>query len=354
MALEQSDTIQPLDFEKSILDMHIQIEELVRMSTETGVDFETEIQNLRVQAAEVNQKLYQHLSPAQKLQVARHPQRPNFLEWVTLLSPNTWIELHGDRAGADDRAILGGIAEVSLNELSLSETPASGHSSVQPEEASSLQPVMIIGMQKGRTMKENLIHNFGMASPEGYRKAMRLFAHAEKFRLPIITLIDTPGAYPGMQGEEHGIGHAIAHNIREMARLTVPVISIVTGEASSGGALGIGVSDRIYMLEHALYTVISPEGCASILWRSAAYASQAADALKITAQDLKTFGIIDDIIEEPIGGAHRDPVLTGQHMQALVQQGLRELLCLPVKQLREQRYQKYRKIGAFEENALIQ
>jgi acetyl-CoA carboxylase carboxyl transferase subunit alpha len=240
-----------------------------------------------------------------------------------MLSPDTWFELHGDRAGADDRAILGGLVEIGS------------------------QPVMLVGTQKGRGMKENLVYNFGMANPEGYRKALRLFQHAEKFKMPIITIIDTPGAYPGIQGEQHGIGQAIAFNIREMARTRVPILSLVTGEASSGGALGIGVADRIYMLEHALYTVISPEGCASILWRSAEYAARAAEALKITAEDLLRFEIIDGIIQEPLGGAHQDPQLTGERILAMLQSGLDELRGRTPEQLIEGRYQKYRKLGEF-------
>jgi acetyl-CoA carboxylase carboxyl transferase subunit alpha len=204
-------------------------------------------------------------------------------------------------------------------------------------------------MQKGRNMNENLVHNFGMANPEGYRKALRLFYHAEKFKMPIITLIDTPGAYPGMDGEQHGIGQAIAFNIREMARLRVPIISLVTGEGASGGALGIGVANRILMMEHALYTVISPEGCASILWRSAEYASKAAEALKITAQDLQQFGMIDGIIEEPLGGAHRDTALAGERVQAALLEQINALASLSADELLIQRYEKFRAIGAFEQ-----
>ncbi len=317
--------IHPLEFEKPLIAMEEKIEELVTMSQKMGLDFEDEIDKLRQQAEDVKSKLYENLSPANRLQIARHPQRPNFLEIVQMLSPDTWIELHGDRGGADDRAIIGGLIEMDG------------------------QPVMIVGTQKGRGMKENLVHNFGMANPEGYRKALRLFYHAEKFNMPVITVIDTPGAYPGLEGEQHGIGQAIAFNIREMARLRVPILSLVIGEASSGGALGIGVANRIYMLEHALYTVISPEGCASILWRSAEYASQAAEALKITAQDLKGFGIIDAIIEEPQGGAHRDPEAAGKRIRKALLTGLADLSDQDPDTLLESRYEKFRKIGAFQE-----
>lgn len=320
-----SDKILPLDFEKPIMAMEEKIEELMRLSQESKIDFTEEIDKLRIQAEEVKGKLYQRLTPAQKLQIARHPQRPNLLETVKAMSPNTWVELRGDRAGTDDRAIIGGIIEL-----------ASG-------------PVMVIGTQKGRGMKENLTHNFGMANPEGYRKALRLFQHAEKFKMPVLTVVDTPGAYPGIAGEQHGIGQAIALNIREMARLRVPIISVVTGEGASGGALGIGVANRIYMLEHALYTVISPEGCASILWRSAEYASRAAEALKITAQDLLRFGIADGIIDEPQGGAHHDPLFAAQRIIETVERGFSELKGLSADQLLDDRYAKFRKIGAFQE-----
>jgi len=323
-----SEKILPLEFEKPIMAMEEKIEELMRLSQDNQIDFTAEIAKLRTQAEEVRNKLYHRLTPSQKLQVARHPQRPNLLETVKMMSPNTWVELRGDRAGTDDRAIIGGIIEL----------PNSG-------------PVMVVGTQKGRGMKENLSYNFGMANPEGYRKALRLFQHAEKFKMPVLTLVDTPGAYPGIAGEQHGIGQAIAFNIREMARLRVPIISVVTGEGASGGALGIGVANRIYMLEHALYTVISPEGCASILWRSAEYASRAAEALKITAQDLLAFGIADGIIPEPEGGAHYDPATSSQRILETVEQALTELKAIPSDQLPVDRYNKFRKIGAFQEKS---
>jgi acetyl-CoA carboxylase carboxyl transferase subunit alpha len=321
-----SDKILPLEFEKPIMAMEEKIEELMRLSQDNQIDFSDEISKLRAQAEEVKSKLYQNLTPSQKLQIARHPQRSNFLETITALSPNVWIEMRGDRAGTDDRAILGGIIELSSG------------------------PVMVVGTQKGRGMKENLTHNFGMANPEGYRKALRLFTHAEKFKMPVLTVVDTPGAYPGIAGEQHGIGQAIAYNIREMARLRVPIISVVTGEGASGGALGIGVANRIYMLEHALYTVISPEGCASILWRSAEYASKAAEALKITAQDLLAFDIVDGIIQEPEGGAHHDPALMTQRILETVEGAIAELKGFNPEKLLNDRYDRFRKIGAFQES----
>jgi acetyl-CoA carboxylase carboxyl transferase subunit alpha len=316
-------TVQPLDFEKPLLALETQMNVLETMAQERGVDFEVDLNRLRQQAEEVRKGLYANLSPAQRLQIARHPQRPNTLEVIKMLSPETWVELHGDRAGSDDRAIVGGLIDLAG------------------------KPAVIVGTQKGRGIKENLLHNFGMANPEGYRKALRLFQHAEKFNMPIITLIDTPGAYPGKEGEQHAIGQAIATNIREMARLRVPILSVVMGEASSGGALGIGVANKIYMLEHAQYTVISPEGCASILWRSADFASQAAEALKITAQDLYRFGICDEIVQEPLGGAHYNPELLGQQLRQQLIEGLAELSAMDGEALRTQRYQKFRRLGAF-------
>ncbi len=322
--VEASQEVTPLPFEQPLVNLQDKIDELASAGDDLSVDMNAELTRLRKQAADVKEKLYSDITPANRLQIARHPQRPNFLELVRAISPNTWIELHGDRGGSDDRAIIGGIGEIDG------------------------RPVMLVGTQKGRGMKENLHHNFGMANPEGYRKALRLFQHAEKFNMPIITMIDTPGAYPGMDGEEKGIGQAIAFNIREMARLKVPVISVVLGEASSGGALGIGVANKIYMLEHALYTVISPEGCASILWRSAEHAARAADALKITADDLMAFGIADGKITEPFGGAHHQPKVLANRLQIALKEGLSDLASASGEELVEQRYQKYRHIGAYE------
>jgi acetyl-CoA carboxylase carboxyl transferase subunit alpha len=319
---QATEKIQPLEFEKPLIQLQKEIDKLEKTDASA---YEADAQRLREQLNEMQERLYDTLTPAQKLQIARHPQRVNTLEVIQGLSLETWFELHGDRMGKDDRAIVGGIIE--LNN----------------------QPIMVLGTQKGRTMKENLVHNFGMANPEGYRKALRLFQHAEKFKMPVLTLIDTPGAYPGMEGEQHAIGHAIALNIREMSRLNVPIISIVMGEASSGGALGIGISNHIYMLEHAQYTVISPEGCASILWRDAAFATQAAEALKITAQDLKTFGICDAIIPEPRGGAHYDRLQTIENIREQVTAGLNELNTMDAETLKAQRFEKFRALGAFSE-----
>jgi acetyl-CoA carboxylase carboxyl transferase subunit alpha len=321
---------EPFDFEKPIITIQEKIEELVRIIEETGLDFREEIDKLSKQAAQFREELYHNLKPKEKLQIARHPQRPNTLEIVRHLSPDMWFELHGDRAGMDDNALVGGLMEFNG------------------------RPMVVVGMQKGRNMKENLTYNFGMPNPEGYRKAQRLFYHANKFGMPILTLIDTPGAYPGIAAEQHGVGIAIAENIREMARMRVPIVSIVLGEGCSGGALGIGVANEIYMLEHSVYTVISPEGCASILWRSAEHAAQAAEAMKITAQDLLSFGMIEGIIPEPLGGAHTDPEFMMTALADTLGNSLEHLSSLSPEELVEQRYQKFRKIGAFEESKLVQ
>ena len=250
-----------LEFEKPLLEIQEKIQELRKISESSGMDVSEQIKNFEEQANEYKKELYANLTPAQRLQIARHSDRPNFLDYIKLITTD-FIELHGDREGTDDRAIIGGIAKINN------------------------QSVVIIGTQKGKTTKENLIYNFGMPQPQGYRKALRLFYHANKFNLPIVTLIDTPGAYPGMKAEETAQGTAIAVNLREMAKLEVPIIAVITGEGCSGGALGLAVADRVYMLEHAYYTVISPEGCASILWRDASKADVEAKELKITSEDL--------------------------------------------------------------------
>jgi len=311
-----------LDFEKPIIDIQNKIEELRLLSESSGLDLEDQIETFEKQAEDKKKELYSTLKPSQKLQIARHSERPKFLDFVNLMCED-FIELHGDREGMDDRAIIGGIAKFSG------------------------KPVMIIGIQKGKSTKENLEYNFGMPQPQGYRKALRLFKHANKFRMPIITLIDTPGAYPGIKAEETGQGAAIAMNLREMSKLSVPVISIITGEGCSGGALGLAVSNSVMMLEHAYYTVISPEGCASILWRDAAKFADAAEALKITSKDLLELGIIDEEIPEPIGGAHADYNETAVAMKSAISKALDSLLKLSADELRAQRYEKFRKIGRF-------
>lgn len=320
--MECNMSIVTLDFEKPILEIQDKIEELKKISMESGMDLNKEIETFEKQAADYKKELYSTLSPSQKLQIARHPERPNFLDYVNLIFED-FVEFHGDREGLDDRAIIGGMARIN------------GRS------------VMVVGTMKGKSTKENLEYNFGMPQPEGYRKALRLFKHANKFNIPIVTIVDTPGAYPGISAEEKGQGSAIALNLREMAKLTVPVISIVSGEGCSGGALGIAVANKVFLLEHAYYTVISPEGCASILWRDATKSSEAAEALKITAQDLLKFEIIDGMINEPIGGAHTDYQATALEMKNAISSSLEELSRYSKDELKAQRYDKFRKMGCF-------
>lgn len=311
-----------LEFEKPILEIENEINKLKEMSEASGLDLSSQIQDFEEQAQNRKKELYSKLKPSQKLQIARHPERPKFLDYIELIFDN-FIEFHGDREGMDDRAIIGGIAKLSD------------------------KPVMVIGIQKGKTTKENLEYNFGMPQPQGYRKALRLFKHANKFNLPIITLIDTPGAYPGIKAEETGQGAAIAMNLREMSKLNVPIISIITGEGCSGGALGLAVANRVMMLEHAYYTVISPEGCASILWRDAARYAEAAEALKITSKDLLELGIIDEEIKEPLGGAHSDYSLMAENIKSSLIKSLEELSKKSSDKLKEERYEKFRKMGKF-------
>ena len=313
-----------LDFEKPIVEIQNKIDELKKMSEESGMDLNNQIETFEQQAQDYKKELYSKLKPSQKLQIARHPERPKFLDYVNLMC-DEFIELHGDREGMDDRAIIGGIAKIDG------------------------KPLMIIGIQKGRNTKENLEYNFGMPQPQGYRKALRLFNHANKFNLPIVTLIDTPGAYPGIKAEETGQGVAIAVNLREMAKLNVPIISIITGEGCSGGALGLAVANRVMMLEHAYYTVISPEGCASILWRDAARFADAAEALKITSKDLLEFDIIDEEISEPLGGAHTNYAEVTNNMKSSIMNALDELSKKSSEELRNERYDKFRKMGRFVE-----
>ena len=314
-----------LDFEKPIMEIQEKIEELKKISVESGMDLDKEIETFEQQADDYKKELYSNLKPSQKLQIARHPERPNFLDYVHHMCED-FIELHGDREGMDDRAIIGGLAKIDG------------------------KPVMIIGPMKGKSTKENLEYNFGMPQPQGYRKALRLFKHANKFNIPIVTIIDTPGAYPGISAEETNQGGAIAVNLREMAKLEVPVIAIISGEGCSGGALGLAVADKVFLLEHAYYTVISPEGCASILWRDASKASEAADALKITAPDLMKFDIIDGAIKEPLGGAHHDYKAVADEMKKTITDSLNELKQLSKADLKKKRYEKFRKMGAFLEN----
>ena len=311
-----------LEFEKPLYEIEEKIKELKKISESSGMDVSDQVELFEKHALEYKKELYYKLNPEQRLQIARHSDRPTFLDYVKLMTTD-FIEMHGDREGTDDRAIIGGIAKIGD------------------------QNVVIIGTQKGKTTKENLIYNFGMPQPQGYRKALRLFYHANKFNLPIVTLIDTPGAYPGMKAEETAQGTAIAVNLREMAKLGVPIIAVITGEGCSGGALGLAVADKVFMLEHSYYTVISPEGCASILWRDASKADVAAEALKITSEDLLKLEIIDGIVKEPLGGAHNDYEMIGKNLQETILKAINELKNETPSKLKEERYNKFRRMGVF-------
>ena len=313
-----------LDFERDIVEIQEQIDKLLDLAERRGIDVSDEVSVLRDKLQDLKQQTYDNLTPMEQVQVARHPERPYTLDYIQRIFTD-WVELHGDRNFRDDEAIVGGWAR--LGDRS----------------------VMIVGQQKGRDMKENLRRNFGMPHPEGYRKALRLMRQAEKFGRPVICFIDTPGAYPGIGSEERGIGEAIAFNLREMSRLTVPVVAAVIGEGMSGGALGIGITDRILMLEHAIYSVISPEGCAAILWRSAEHKEKAATALRLTAEDLVELGVCDEIVPEPTGGAHTDWDGAAERLSAALGKTLDELSKLSTKKLLEQRWSKYEAIGDWRE-----
>ena len=311
-----------LPFERPVVELQKKIQEL-QASSENGIDLSGEVKSLEKKMEKALKEIFDNLTPWQRVQVARHPLRPYTLDYVKYLTED-FIELHGDRHFSDDRAIVAGFAKWDGKER-----------------------VCIVGHQKGRDTKENLMRSFGSAHPEGYRKAIRVMRLAEKAGLPILSFIDTPGAYPGIGAEERGQAEAIAYNLREMADLSVPIMVVVIGEGGSGGALGIGVGDRIFVLENAYYSVISPEGCAAILWKETARAPDAAKALKLTAQDLLELGVIDEIIPEPLGGAHRDFEATAENIRAVVSRTLTELKGIPKKELPELRYQKFRKMGIF-------
>lgn len=313
-----------LDFEQSVAELETKIEELRFVQTDSAVDITDEIDRLRAKTETQLKDIYAKLTPWQISQVARHPQRPYTLDYLAAIFTD-FHELHGDRSFADDPAIVGGLARLNG------------------------QTVMVIGHQKGRDLKERTFRNFGMPRPEGYRKALRLMKLAEKFEIPVITFIDTPGAYPGIGAEERGQSEAIGRNLMEMAGLRVPIIPVVIGEGGSGGALAIAVGDTLLMLQYSVYSVISPEGCASILWKSADKAPEAAETLGITAQRLKTLGLIDKIIPEPLGGAHRDPEqMAGALKRALVE-SLRSFQGVSAQELVEKRYERIRALGKFKE-----
>ena len=311
-----------LDFEKPLVELEEQIEQIRQLAKDSEVDVSQQLLQLETLAARRREEIFSHLTPAQKIQVARHPQRPSTLDYIQVMT-DEFIELHGDRRGSDDQALVGGVGRIGD------------------------QGVVLLGHQKGRDTKENVARNFGMASPGGYRKAMRLIEHADRFRLPILSFIDTPGAYAGLLAEEQGQGEAIAVNLREMFRLRVPIIATVIGEGGSGGALGIGVADRLLMFQHSVYTVASPEACASILWRDAGKAPVAAEALKITAADLLKLGLIDAVIPEPSGGNHWAPLQAAENLRSAVLQNLSELQALSEQEVMDQRYSKFRRMGRF-------
>jgi len=316
-----------LDFERPIEDLDLKMDELKRISDGKDVDLSGEIKKLEKKIRDLRSEIFSSLTPWQKTLVARHPDRPYTLDYINFFASD-FIELHGDRRFADDPAIVAGLAKI--NGI----------------------PVVIAGHQKGRGTKERISRNFGQPHPEGYRKALRVMKLAERFKRPVITLIDTPGAYPGIGAEERGQAEAIAVNLMEMSRLRTPIISIVIGEGGSGGALALGVADRLFMLEHASYSVISPEGCAAILWRKnselgPADFSRAADALKLTAQDLLQFKVIDGIIPEPLGGAHRDPEAMAKNISETILAAFEELKSKTAGKLIEERYKRFRKIGSF-------
>jgi acetyl-CoA carboxylase carboxyl transferase subunit alpha len=310
-----------LDFEKPIEELEKNLQKCYEIAKETGID--AGCKKIEKEIEKKQKEIFKNLTPWQRVQLSRHPNRPFVLDYIKALAGDTFLELHGDRNFADDKAMIGGLGKIGD------------------------QTYMFIGMQKGRNTKERKYRNFGMANPEGYRKALRLMKMAEKFGIPVVTLIDTPGAYPGIEAEERGQGEAIARNILEMTQLETPIITIIIGEGASGGALGIGVGDRVYMLENTWYSVISPESCSSILWRSWEHKEKAAEALKLTSTDMKKLGLIDDIIKEPVGGAHRKPEETYQQVANKIIETYIELKDIPKDQLVQQRMDKYAKMGEF-------
>ena len=315
-----------LDFEKPVVELEEKIQELKGRSGDRGLPAREEIADLERKAESLRREVYANLTPYQRVQLARHPRRPYTLDYIERCFTQ-WTELHGDRHFGDDPAIVAGLAL--LDE----------------------RPAMVIGQQKGRDTRENLLRRFGMPNPEGYRKALRLMKLAERFGLPVVTLVDTPGAYPGLGAEERGQAEAIAVNLREMARLLVPIVTVVIGEGGSGGALAIAVSDVVLVFENSIYSVISPEGCASILWRDGKKAPLAAGALGLTAPDLMRLGVVDAVLPEPQGGAHRDPAQAAAALKAVVAGHLERLAGVPTEERVDQRLQKYRRMGVFRGDA---
>ncbi|MBM3842637.1 MAG: acetyl-CoA carboxylase carboxyltransferase subunit alpha [Verrucomicrobia bacterium] len=317
-----------LEFEKPLRDLSAQLQELRQRSLETNVDLDREAREIEAKIEATRREIYSSLTPWQRVQIARHPRRPYALDYVAALCED-FQELHGDRHYKDDRAIIGGTAFLDG------------------------EAVMIVAQQKGRDPKERIARNFGMPQPEGYRKALRLMRLAEKFRLPLISFIDTPGAFPGVESEARHVSEAIAVNLREMALLGTPSSRVVIGEGGSGGALGIGVTDRVLILENSYYSVISPEGCAAILWKNGAAAPKAAEALKLSAAHLEELGVVDEVVPEPTGGAHQDPAQAAQAVKYALQKHLNDLRGLTAEQLRDSRYERFRRLGVYEEAGVV-
>src|SRR5438093_11171623 len=316
--------LQPLDFEKPIFELQRRLQDLKAHSDEHDVDLDSAVGSIEAKLRQTRREIYGNLTAWQRVQIARHVQRPFALDYVERCFKN-WTELHGDRRFADDKAMPSGLAMLGK------------------------QRCVVITHQKGRNTKENVMRNFGCAHPEGYRKALRLMRLGEKFSIPVISLIDTPGAFPGIGSEERHISEAIAVNLREMMRLRVPIITAVVGEGGSGGALGIGIADRVLILENAYYSVISPEACSAILWKDRKHAPEAAEALKLTAEDLMRLGVVDEVVPEPEGGAHRDHDLAAANLGAALRRNLKQAIETPLEELLEARYAKFRKLGHFAE-----
>jgi len=316
--------VVPLEFEKPITELEERLESLREKAKGTDLSFAPEVRKIEQKIGALRREIYENLTAWQRVQIARHTARPYALDYLNLCFTD-FCELHGDRLFGDDASMPCGLAKIGG------------------------RPVVVVTNQKGRDTKENILRNFGSAHPEGYRKALRLMRLAEKFKLPVVALIDTPGAFPGIGAEERHIAESIAVNLREMMMLETPIVAVIIGEGGSGGALGIGVADRVLVMENAYYSVISPEGCAAILWKHRSHAPEAAEALKLTAADLKELGVVDGIVREPQGGAHHDHIAAAEFLRQSITEALDDLSRLPTKKLLEQRYNKFRKVGVFTE-----
>lgn len=323
MLTKSTKTMEYLDFEIPIKELEEQLKKCVLIGEESGVDVSESCKNIEKKLLKTKNDIYKNLTPWQRVQLSRHPNRPYTLDYIEYFTNGVFMELHGDRTVRDDKAMIGGLGKIGD------------------------QSFMFIGQQKGHNTKTRQYRNFGMSNPEGYRKALRLMKMAEKFNLPVVTLLDTPGAYPGLEAEERGQGEAIARNILEMTRLKTPIITVVIGEGASGGALGIGVGDKVFMMENTWYTVISPESCSSILWRSWEHKEEAAEALKLTPEDMKKQKLIDGIIKEPLGGAHNNREVAFEEVKKIILKNFNELKKLPPKELVKKRMDKYANMGVY-------